>query len=134
MIIRDRPPASSSPAWRGGPNDHEQPAPDALENLASHMNASNAIPAQREPALLIGHRQMVNIKGDQPGTGSLVTGRPSSTMDYTQLARLGRTSRRAYLAGFSIIFASWLGLGLVLTLLMARLAPGALQPGVASLT
>jgi len=53
--------------------------------------------------------------------------------DYTQLARLGRTSRGSYLAGFSVIVASWLGLGLVATLLVARLFPGALNPNGTSL-
>lgn len=52
---------------------------------------------------------------------------------YTQLARLGRTSRKAYLAGFSVILACWLGLGLVLTLLVVRLSPDALNPSGTSL-
>jgi membrane protease YdiL (CAAX protease family) len=53
--------------------------------------------------------------------------------EYTQLARLGRTSRPAYLVGFSIILGSWMGLGLVVTLLLARLSPGALDPSGTSL-
>jgi membrane protease YdiL (CAAX protease family) len=62
------------------------------------------------------------------------TAAPSSpSTDYTQLARLGRTSRSAYLAGFTVILGSWLGLGLVATLLVARISPGALNPTSTSL-
>src|SRR4051794_37977899 len=77
---------------------------------------------------------MTTSEAKQPGTaGPAVAPTLPSSADYTQLARLGRTSRRPSLAGFSIIFGSWLGLGLVLPLLVARLAPAALGPGPTSL-
>jgi membrane protease YdiL (CAAX protease family) len=71
---------------------------------------------------------VTSLRGKQSGTAASVTAPPPAPSDYTQLARLGRTSRRAYLAGFSVILGSWLGLGLVATLLIARLSPTALDP------
>jgi CAAX protease family protein len=58
---------------------------------------------------------------------------PPDLTDYTQLARLGRTSRPRYVAGFATIIGFWVVLGFVVTLLLLRLLPGAAQQGQPSL-
>ena len=77
---------------------------------------------------------MTSLKGNQSSSATSSAAQPSPSTDYTQLARLGRTSRPAYLAGFTVILVSWLGLGLALGLLVARASPGALEPNSASLS
>jgi uncharacterized protein len=76
---------------------------------------------------------MTSLNRNQPSSAAALTARPSPSTDYLLLARMGRTSRSAYLAGFAVILGFWLGLGLVATLLVARLSPGALNPTGASL-
>ena len=67
---------------------------------------------------------MTGLTGNRSGTAAPVAVPPSPPTDYTELARLGRTSRAAYLAGFGVILGSWLGL--VAALLIARPSPTAL--------